>query len=206
VLTHYDHDHIGGLAAAADRAVRVLHGPPGGPADEAKLIVAASHGAEVLAAHAGMTGVLGDATWTVLWPRAGDRVFRTGNTASVTMDVRGGGVPPAIFLGDLDATGQSALQASGALRPPYAVVKVAHHGSADQSADLYRTLAGAVAIISVGAHNDYGHPRAQTLAFLRADGYTIARTDQDGTVTVAADGGLVRLWRERAPPGVRAPG
>ncbi|WP_036284134.1 ComEC/Rec2 family competence protein [Microbacterium luticocti] len=206
VLTHYDLDHIGGLEAAAPLAVRVLHGPPDGASDRRRLAEAASGGAEVVDASAGMTGVLGGATWTVLWPRAGDRAFGPGNQSSVTVDIRGGGVPPAVFLGDLDATAQRALAASGVLRPPYAVVKVAHHGSADQSPDLYRLLAGTVAVISVGAHNDYGHPRAPTLQFLHADGYVVARTDQDGVVTVGVDGDRLQVWRERAPPAVAGRG
>ncbi len=200
VLTHYDMDHIGGVAAVVGRVGRALHGPPGSAGDRRTLDTLDAGGAEMIDASAGMSGRLGAATWTVLWPRAGDRAFPSGNEASVTLDIRGGGVPAAVFLGDLDAVAQRALLAGGALRPPYAVVKVAHHGSADQSAELYRALGAAVALISVGADNDYGHPRASTLAFLRADGCLIARTDQDGVVTVASVDGGVRVWRERAPP------
>ncbi|WP_242497673.1 ComEC/Rec2 family competence protein [Microbacterium protaetiae] len=200
VLTHYDQDHIGGLAAVDDRADVVLHGPPGSAADERTLARLNAAGARVIAATAGMTGTLGAATWTVLWPRADDRAFPSGNEASVVLDVRGGGVPASLFLGDMDAAAQRALRASGVLRPPYAVVKVAHHGSADQDAELYRTLGGAVALISVGAGNDYGHPRAETLALLQADGYTIARTDQSGVVAVTGDSDRLEVWRERSPP------
>jgi len=200
VLTHYDQDHIGGLAAAEGRATIVLHGPPGDAGDRRTLADLASTGAQVVDAAAGLSGRLGAATWTVLWPRADDPAFPTGNEASVVLDVRGGGVPASLFLGDMDAVSQRALRASGALHPPYAVVKVAHHGSADQDPELYRSLGAAVALISVGAGNDYGHPRAGTLAFLRADGMTIGRTDQSGVVAVSVDGDGLAVWRERAPP------
>ena len=40
--------------------------------------------------------------------------------------------------------------ASGALEPPYDVVKVAHHGSADQDAELYVAAQPAVALFTVG--------------------------------------------------------
>ncbi|GAA3770680.1 ComEC/Rec2 family competence protein [Microbacterium kribbense] len=200
VLTHYDLDHVGGLDGVRDRVIRALHGPPSGADDERMLAGLAADGIVLLDAYAGMTGTLGAATWTVLWPRAGDRVFTSGNDASVAVEVRGGGVPASLYLGDLDALAQRALLGSGALDPPYPVVKVAHHGSADQSPELYRAIGGAVALVSVGADNDYGHPRTETLSFLRADGYTIGRTDQDGVVAVASDGDSVRVWREHAPP------
>jgi len=200
VLTHYDQDHIGGLAAVEDGATVVLHGPPGDTGDRRTLADLTSAGAEVVDAAAGMSGRLGAATWTVLWPRADDRAFPTGNEASVVLDVRGGGVPASLFLGDMDAASQRALRASGVLRPPYAVVKVAHHGSADQDPELYRSLGAAVALISVGLGNDYGHPRAETISFLHADGMTIGRTDQSGVVAVSFDGDGLSVWRERGPP------
>jgi competence protein ComEC len=44
-------------------------------------------------------------------------------------------------------------------------------------------------VISVGHGNDYGHPRPQTLAALRAvDGLRLFRTDEDGQVIVESDG------------------
>ncbi|WP_417562622.1 ComEC/Rec2 family competence protein [Microbacterium sp.] len=199
VLTHYDLDHSGGVDAVVGRVGTVLHGPVVSPADGRTLDTLVRAGAQAVDAWAGMSGMLGAATWTVVWPREGDRMFTGGNEASVVLDVRGGGVPASLYLGDMDATSQRALLASGALRSPYAVVKVAHHGSADQSPELYRAMGGAVALVSVGVDNDYGHPRAETLAFLRADGYAIARTDTEGVVTVSSTAEAVGVWRERPP-------
>ena len=49
------------------------------------------------------------------------------------------------------------------------ILKVAHHGSADQGlVQELRELRPAIAVISCGRGNDYGHPRASTLAALRA--------------------------------------
>ena len=48
------------------------------------------------------------------------------------------------------------------------ILKVAHHGSADPGlASELRELRPAVAVISCGRGNDYGHPRASTVAALR---------------------------------------
>jgi competence protein ComEC len=73
---------------------------------------------------------------------------------------------------------------------PVDILKVAHHGSAD--AGLERLLdrsAPAVAMISVGADNPYGHPAPSTLAELRAHGVPTLRTDLDGELTLEAEGG-----------------
>lgn len=205
VLTHYDLDHVGGTSAVMGRVAVVLHGPADGAADDALLRRLERAGAQLVSATAGMSGPLGEATWRVVWPRAGERAFAPGNDSSVTVDFRGGAVPASLFLGDLSAASQAALAAAADLRPPYAVVKVAHHGSADQDPALYALLRPGVALVSVGAHNRYGHPRAPTLRLLAALGAVIARTDRSGLLAVAAAADGVRLWRERDDPPPAAP-
>jgi len=154
-------------------------------------------GAEIVDAHVGLHGALGAAQWHVLWPPSPSRAFPSGNDASVILDVRGGGIAPTLLLGDLSASPQRAIAASGALDPPYAVVKVAHHGSADQDASLYEAAEPLVAVITVGAGNDYGHPRNETVAILDALGASVLRTDTDGVVAVSPAGRGWELWRER---------
>jgi competence protein ComEC len=121
------------------------------------------------------------------------------------MEFDGGGVPRSLFLGDLSAAPQRVLARSTPLSD-YAVVKVAHHGSADQDAALYEALDPTVAVFSAGAGNDYGHPRADALRMLEGLGTRIARTDMDGLVLVGTtppDGApRLTLWRDRSPPGV----
>ena len=202
VLTHFDADHVGGVAAVAGRVDLVVHGAPADAAARDALRELTAGGARAMEGVAGVSGALGEARWRVLWPNAGSIAFPTGNDASVVLDVWGGGVPPALFLGDLSASPQEALAASGRLGPRYAVVKVAHHGSADQSERLYRLLRPAVALVTVGADNDYGHPRAEILDLLSALGATIARTDRDGILVISASPDGVTVWRERAPPSV----
>ena len=71
------------------------------------------------------------------------------------------------------------------------VLKVAHHGSSDAGlADELGVLRPRIAIISVGAHNDYGHPRADTLVALCVDapGCACIRTDEDGRIVLESDG------------------
>ena len=196
VLTHFDLDHAGGAAAVEGRVGTVLHGPPHGDAGVI-LDRLARAGARLQPVYEGLSGELGRARWSVLWPRADGHAFPPGNDASIVLDVRGGGIPPTLLLGDLSASPQRAIASSGSLRPPYAVVKVAHHGSADQEPALYRAATPSIAIITVGADNDYGHPRAEILDTLASLGAVVARTDAEGIVAVRESGGALEVWRER---------
>ena len=195
----FDHDHAGASDVLVGRADVVLHGPVDTAAHRAQLERLQRGGARLVQASAGMTGQLGAADWRVLWPRRDDRVFPPGNDAGVILEVAGGGVPRSLFLADLSALSQGMLRRIA--HPRHAtVVKVAHHGSADQDPQLYADLDPALALISVGAGNDYGHPRAVTLDMLRALRAPILRTDERGTILVSQGGEGLRVWSERPAP------
>jgi competence protein ComEC len=83
--------------------------------------------------------------------------------------------------------------------PRVEVLKVAHHGSADEGLSrLLGMIDPDVAVISCGAQNDYGHPTASTLATLeRAPGLDLYRTDEDGQVTLETDGQRISVATER---------
>lgn len=198
VLTHYDLDHIGGVDAVVGRVGLALVGRPENPQDEQLHGRLAAGGATVRQAAAGDRGKLGSLDWSVLWPPAGSTA--TGNPGSVTVDFDGRGIR-SLFLGDL---GEDAQQAMSAAAAPASVdvVKVAHHGSADQSEALYRRLHATVGLISVGADNGYGHPTARLLGILAAAETVALRTDQGGMILVAPGGGAgaLRVWSEKPLP------
>jgi len=196
VLTHFDLDHVGGVDAVQGRVDRVLHGPPGEEKDERMLARLVSGGAESVSASAGLSGTLGGASWQVLWPRRDSAAFPAGNDASVVMLIEGGGVPKSLYLGDLSAQAQRMLLRTAHLGGGFAVVKVAHHGSADQDPGLYEALRPVVAVISVGEGNDYGHPRDETLAVLDAVGAHVLRTDEQGRVLIGVGGGGLEVWTD----------
>jgi competence protein ComEC len=79
------------------------------------------------------------------------------------------------------------------------VLKVAHHGSEDPGLDEeLRVLRPRIAVISVGRSNDYGHPRAETLAALATGpGLAVYRTDENGPVVVESDGHRLRVRTAR---------
>ena len=92
---------------------------------------------------------------------------------------------PLVALLPADAEGEVL---GGLAIPPVDVLVVSHHGSGDQALPaLLRRLRPAVALISVGAGNAYGHPAPATLAALGAAGVRVMRTDRSGDLTVSAD-------------------
>jgi competence protein ComEC len=128
-------------------------------------------------------------TWQVLWPA---RVIRgigsAPNQASVVVrvDVEGFSV---LLTGDIEPTAQGALIATMPRALDVDVLKVPHHGSIDQHPGFVTATSPAVALVTVGQQNTYGHPSTRTLADLRAAGAVVARTDLDGDVAVVAPSG-----------------
>ena len=93
-----------------------------------------------------------------------------------------------LMMGDEEDGSQAQLlRDTGGVRAD--VLKVAHHGSARQDPDLVRATGARLAVISVGADNDYGHPAPSLLALLHDARMRVARTDRDGDVAVVVDGG-----------------
>ncbi len=90
----------------------------------------------------------------------------------------------ALLMGDAGAQSEQRLIASAtALRAD--LLKVGHHGSAYSStATFIRAVSPAVAIISVGRHNLFGHPAPSTLTTLAAVRSQVYRTDGCGAITV----------------------
>lgn len=192
ILTHFDLDHVGGTDAVRGRVDVIVHGPiPDGVGRE-RLEGLEDAGAVLMPAQAGMTGEFGDASWSVLWPKPR---AEPGNDASVVWEVSGGEVPRSLFLGDLSAAAQQSLIATGAIRGPYDLVKVAHHGSADQESRLYALASANIALIGVG-ENTYGHPRQEAIDMVESNGAAVFRTDRDGTITVSRRTDGWGIWRE----------
>jgi competence protein ComEC len=135
----------------------------------------------------------------VLWPPP--RGATPGNEASIALLVEPAtpcGCLSALLLGDLGETAQ--LRMLGGERVPAVdVVKVSHHGSADQAASLYARADAAVGLIGVGAGNDYGHPTDELLGMLAAAGTVPLRTDRQGLILLSPgdDPGEVEVWTGR---------
>lgn len=77
---------------------------------------------------------------------------------------------------------------------PIDVLKVAHHGSEDAGlGSLLERARPALAVISVGAANPFGHPTPVTLATLAEHGVRTLRTDHAGVVVLEVDRGSIEV-------------
>ncbi|MEY4367824.1 MAG: hypothetical protein RLZ28_1239 [Actinomycetota bacterium] len=196
VLTHFDLDHVAGLSGAlANRQIETamltsfVDDRPGAEIakrelDDLKI--------STIQAETGLMGELGGFKWQVLSPHRGAPEAEDSNDGSVTMLWRSSQVD-LITLADLGEKGQMRLAAESAswidsqlLSVPL-IMKVSHHGSADQYPELIEALNPMLATVSVGRGNSYGHPTKRTLELLAAINCTVARTDEHGSIAVAFD-------------------
>ena len=104
--------------------------------------------------------------------------------------------------GEVDAllTADAESNVTLPIHPPQVeVLKVAHHGSADAGlGELLRIVRPRVALISVGAGNDYGHPTPSTIGTLEDHaGLELYRTDQRGAISVESDGRRIEVRTTR---------
>ena len=100
-----------------------------------------------------------------------------------------------LLTGDGGTAAEQALMAQGV---PVAatVLKVAHHGSKSATGTAFVDAVGApIAVIQVGAGNDYGHPSVETLQ--RLAGRMILRNDEKGRIHVWSDGKQVWVEEEK---------
>lgn len=97
-----------------------------------------------------------------------------------------------LFTGDIEKEAQEILERRGEeLKAD--VLKVPHHGSSSVTGKFLKLVKPAEAVISVGAHNTFGHPAQSTLDMLKQAGSRIYRTDLDGAVIVETDGDKIEI-------------
>jgi competence protein ComEC len=195
LLTHFHADHVEGLPGAlrGRRVDRIEVSPLDDPPEEAGRVARWAAGARVPVQRArpGELRQIGGLRLRVLWPTtlvAGDS---PPNNASVVLDLRTPAGLRLLLSGDVEPIAQAVIhRAEPDLRTD--VLKVPHHGSSYQDDEFLRSLHAKVALISVGADNDYGHPAARTLDLLRGAGATTLRTDTGGDLAVAVQDGRLR--------------
>jgi competence protein ComEC len=202
LLTHPHEDHVAGLALLLSRydVGRVfepgMRGPgPGYAAWDAALDVAGAPPRGRLST--GDHLAIDDLRFDVLWPDPGRVPIEPPDGGRGINDVS------IVLLGEIDGrrvllTGDveddvDPLLADRGL-PAIDFLKVAHHGSGTASTVAFLDVVRpAVAVVSAGADNPYGHPAKTTLQHLAATGARVLRTDTDGSVEVAFAGGRMAV-------------
>jgi competence protein ComEC len=219
LLTHYHSDHTSGLPGVlrgrrvGEIGVRPFQpsaGRPGTSPNAAQRVLAWAGDAAVpvTVAVPGERRRVGQVTWTVVSSSedtlAADAPSRRDavpgdesaeNDASVVVVAETQGLR-VLLTGDIEPPTQRALLRSGVdLRAD--VLKVPHHGSRYQDHDFLAATQARIALVSVGAGNDYGHPSESVLRALRRGGAVVARTDRVGSVAIVRDGDRLAVVTRR---------
>ena len=201
VLTHFDMDHIGGLRGAIEgRQTKLAMVSPfkderwGATGTNQYL---ADSQIPIVIAEKNMAGLLGEVSWRVVSPLRDAAGAEDSNDASIAILWQAGNFN---FLSMADTGERAQMRMAADLGwinqvaedPAPLILKVAHHGSADQFGELIEALDPEVSIISAGNQNSYGHPTDRTLKLLESTGSSIVRTDRLGSIALAhVDGALV---------------
>jgi competence protein ComEC len=201
VLTHFDLDHVGGIKGALkNRTVGVAIVSPF--KDErwgatGTSMVLAEAGIKIQTADLGANGKLGELTWQVLSPMPEAAGAEDSNDASLVILFKAKQFN-LLTMADIGEQGQMRMTSNSSwwkdpgLHEVPLILKVSHHGSADQYPELIEALKPDLSLISVGANNSYGHPTQRTLKLLVDSGAAIARTDLLGSIAVGLNqSGLV---------------
>lgn len=204
VLTHLHADHVSGLPALRRFGVRqvvtsAIRTPAGGEAIVAGLVAA---GPVRVTASTGMAWAVGAARVEVLSAAsaltvAGEAEGESSaeNDASLVLRASVEGLS-VLLAGDLEDAGQAGrIGLGGAVDVD--VLLVPHHGSSRQDPAFLELTTPQLALISVGAGNDYGHPTQKTLALVGGLTGTVLRTDQHGSIAVARSPDGLRVTTQR---------
>ena len=189
VLSHPHSDHVGGAASLFS----MLH--PGRFLDPGYVGSASPYRAALAAARAdgipwqrvrpGDSLVVDDIVLTALAPdSAWAAALDDANLASTVLIARVGSTR-ILFTGDAEGPEEDWLLTHAADALHADVLKVGHHGSATSTtAAFLAAVRPQVALVSVGAHNAYGHPSTAVMESLRAANVATLRTDRLGTVVL----------------------
>ena len=199
-ISHLDRDHVGGLGQLLTSlpVQRVLVSGAGQEQEDLAELAATvpSHvPISVLGAPAAVA-VGDELVLRVVWPQQGSPAAEaSANDGSLVLAANWPDGAAALIPGDIEAPVQGLL-ARSLDRAAFDVVVVPHHGSANFDEVFPDRLRPAVAVVSVGADNGYGHPVDRVLATYEAAGAQVWRTDRAGNIALAwnADAVLLDSW------------
>lgn len=189
VVTHAHEDHVGGMLAVL-RNFRVgeiwVGRDEDVPAYRSVLAEASTKGIPVIHRLRGEHFDWAGVRMAVLWPDSSDPA-RARNDDSLVLRLEDG-KDSFLLTGDIERAVQRNILANGDdLAANF--LKVPHHGGKTSStAAFLDAVHPAIAAISVGEANPFGHPSQDAIERIEAEGSRLYRTDRDGAITAITDG------------------
>ncbi|HEY6812877.1 MAG TPA: ComEC/Rec2 family competence protein [Propionibacteriaceae bacterium] len=190
IITHFHADHVDGLIGVMQhrRVGQVWVSPlaPPGPLAARVRQQAVQSGIPLNAPLPGTRASVGEAELQVIGPVNHALVDQDEssrqNDSSLVIMVKTAGLR-LLLTGDVEPPGQQAILSAG-VDLQADVLKIPHHGSAQQEPAFIAASHARLAIASAGLDNDYGHPAPRTVQLVRSLGMTLLRTDQNGSIAV----------------------
>ncbi len=151
--------------------------------------------------HAGMTQEIDGVRVDVLAPvKPLADTDSDANNNSVVLRLSYGAVS-ALLTGDMEAAERDTVTNW----PHCTILKVAHHGSRTGTDIAFlRAVQPALAVISCGEGNPYGHPHTETLQALQLQHVLVKDTKLDGTVVITTDGHGFAVTSSKSSPAAGA--
>lgn len=202
VMSHPHADHIGSMAAVLQKIeVEQVLLPDFDKAPypttrlfETVMQAIEDSGAAVTTAGAGQSFPVGNGSLRVL--AAGVETDNYNDLSQVLLFESG--ELSVLLSGDGEKPVEQAALETGAV-PQADVFKAAHHGSdTSNTLDFLRAIRPQYVVISCGLGNSYGHPHAGALERFEQVGAQVLRTDQDGSVVIAATEGDLQSYTANA--------
>ncbi len=194
LLTHSHDDHLRGLLDLESRyqVGQLVVGSSAVPSVPRDHLLAS--GCPALKTETPWIIELGDGVCLQVWPCDQGVREEVGLSARVSW-----GDEAFLLTGDAESLALSDLNALGwPLRST--VLKVPHHGSKQGlDASLLDAIEPALAIISVGSENTFGHPARETMELLHERNIPVLQTDEWGDIDVMVDGQGLQVVVQRRP-------
>ena len=186
IATHPHADHIGGMEKVIQNfEIGEIYMPKVAD-DQVPTTATYTKLLQAIQAKAGTTIFSNDnATLEILAPNNSE--YKDLNNYSIVTKLTYGN-NRFLFTGDAEKEGENEMLSKG-YDLSCDILKLGHHGSSTSTTNKFLTAASpAVAIVSCGKDNDYGHPHKETMNKLNNNHITVYRTDSDGTILAETDG------------------
>lgn len=185
IITHPDSDHVGGCLDVITEfsPVVITNGQIADTAAyQAVAAVINNKQLQQIIAQPGNVWPIGAASMKVIQANNG---LPDPNENSVVTKLTYGNIS-FLFTGDCEKSCETMLLNKDINS---SILKIGHHGTKyATSIPFLQLVQPTIAVISVNANNQYGHPTQETLDRLSQENVVVYRTDTYGTVTIRSDG------------------